>query len=519
MSQNSDDSRSGENREGPDEEFLRKLFGEAFGQDEQKDAEDSGDKPEDQKKDSGPSIGFTGTPRPGGSDSGQQSGGFPGFPPGFDPSQMLGGLGADPGMMQQIMGQVQAMFSAMQNDDDASAVNWDVTMSSALAAVQEDDPAVTPADQHRIDSALRLAEMWLNEATTFESLGQIGQGYTRRKWIEQTFEAWQSLTEPVGESVARAMGAVIREQLEDGEGAGIPEELKGMLPPQAMGQMFTMMERMAGVGFGAQIGQAIGELAREVHSSSDIGLPLAGDTLALLPANIEAFSKDLQVEDEEILLFLALREAARIRLFVHAPWLRDDLFNAVAQYAADVHVNMDRIEEAARQIDPQNPESMEMIFGEGLFSDPTPMQQAALRRIETTLALVEGWVDDVVSQAASHLPSLEKLRETMNRRRASGGPAEHTFATLVGLELRPRRLRDAAALWAHLRGERGIEGRDEVWAHPDVQPEEQDLDDPQGFFDRRAEREAQASKMDEELKKLLDGDYGSTDDGGTEQTP
>lgn len=130
-----------------------------------------------------------------------------------------------------------------------------------------------------------------------------------------------------------------------------------------------------------------------------------------------------------------------------------------------------------------------------------------MTRIETTLALVEGWVDDVVAQAGAHLPSIEKLRETMNRRRATGGPAEAAFAALVGLELRPRRLRDAAALWAHLREQDGVAGRDEVWSHPDLQPDEADLDDPSGFHNRRAERQAETEKIDDELKKLLDGGY------------
>ncbi|MGO1549817.1 MAG: zinc-dependent metalloprotease [Nesterenkonia sp.] len=500
---NSEDRESGSGDQGPDEEFLRKLFGEAFGQKDENDDDDA------QK--SGPSMGFTGNP--GSSDSRDQNqSGFPGFPPGFDPSQLPGGLGADPQMMQQMMGQVQAMFSAMQNQDSDEVVNWDITKKAALSAIDNDDAAVTPADSKTIDDALRLAQMWLNEATTFESLGQIGQGFSRRQWVERTFESWKRLTEPVAESVGRAMGQVVRQQLEDGEGAGIPEELKGMLPAGAGDQVASMMERMGGVSFGAQIGQAVGELATEVHSGSDIGLPMAGQSMALVPQNIAEFGKGLQVEDEEVMLYLGLREAARMRLFVRAPWLEDDLFNAVAQYAAGIHINMERIEEAASQIDPSNPQEIENLFGDGLFqADRTAMQEAALRRIETTLALVEGWVDDVVAQAGAHLPSLEKLRETMNRRRATGGPAEDAFAALVGLELRPRRLRDAAALWAHLRETAGIEGRDEVWSHPDVQPDEQDLDDPEGFFTRRAEREEESAKIDDELKKLLDGGYGTTD--------
>lgn len=505
----SEDREHGSEGSGPDEEFFRRLFGEAFGQ---QDEEDSGD----EEKKSGPSMGFTGTPGsgskgPGQGDAGQ--GGFPGFPPGFDPSQLPGGLGSDPQMMQQIMGQVQAMFSAMQNQDSDDVVNWDITKDAALNSIGDDDAAVTPAESKTIDDALRLAQMWINEATVFQSLDQIGQGYSRKQWVERTFESWKRLTEPVAESVGRAMGQVVRQQLEDGEGAGIPEELKGMLPPGAGDQVASMMERMGGVSFGAQVGQAIGELAAEVHSGSDIGLPMAGQSMALVPANIADFGKGLQVEAEEVTLYLALREAARMRLFVRAPWLEDDLFNAVAQYAAGIHINMERIEEAASQIDPSNPQEIEDLFGDGLFqADRTPMQEAALRRIETTLALVEGWVNDVVSQAGAHLPSLEKLRETMTRRRATGGPAEDAFAALVGLELRPRRLRDAAALWAHLRETSGASGRDEVWSHPDVQPDEQDLDDPAGFYTRRAQREEESAKIDEELKKLLDGGYGDTDD-------
>jgi len=72
----------------------------------------------------------------------------------------------------------------------------------------------------------------------------------------------------------------------------------------------------------------------------------------------------------------------------------------------------------------------------------------------------------------------------LRRRRATGGPAEHTFATLIGLELRPRRLRAAADLWREIGAARGTDGRDALWAHPDLLPTGKDLDDPSGFLDR-----------------------------------
>ena len=72
----------------------------------------------------------------------------------------------------------------------------------------------------------------------------------------------------------------------------------------------------------------------------------------------------------------------------------------------------------------------------------------------------------------------------VGRRRATGGPAEQTFATLVGLELRPRKMREAAALWEKLTEAVGADARDAVWQHPDLLPGAEDLDEPAGFIDR-----------------------------------
>jgi putative hydrolase len=97
-------------------------------------------------------------------------------------------------------------------------------------------------------------------------------------------------------------------------------------------------------------------------------------------------------------------------------------------------------------------------------------------------------VDVLVDAAAGgRLPHAGALRETVRRRRASGGPAEQTFATLVGLQLRPRRLREAAALWARITEEQGLEARDALWAHPDLLPTSAHLDDPASWGATSAE--------------------------------
>ncbi|MCW2815958.1 MAG: zinc-dependent metalloprotease, partial [Nocardioides sp.] len=120
----------------------------------------------------------------------------------------------------------------------------------------------------------------------------------------------------------------------------------------------------------------------------------------------------------------------------------------------------------------------------------------------------------VVGQATvERMPEAAKLQELVRRRRAAGGPAEQTFAALVGLELRPRRLRDASTLWASLRTRQGTEARDGVWLHPDLLPTSADLDDPLGFREEAAAPDSLSEDaFDAELRALLDGDKGEPGD-------
>jgi putative hydrolase len=416
---------------------------------------------------------------------------------GFDPREIAkaAGLPSDPQAMAMMMQQVQAMFSA----PSSGPVNWQLAHEQARrVAAAGSDPSVSALQRRGVDEALRLAEMWIDPFTSFPSTGQLGRAWSKAEWIEATMDTWRRLTEPVAVSISKALSDTLSEQL--------PEEMRSMLGMAGGGA--SMFQNMGGAMFGMQLGQAVGALSGEVLGSTDIGVPLADGQMALLPANVKAFGDGLDIPEQEVMLFLAVREAAHVRLFTQVPWLPGHLMGTIERYARGIHIDMTKIEEAARDIDPTNPESMQAALSQGVFMpERTAEQEAALSRLETVLALVEGWVDEITAAAAVNLPSAAALRETVRRRRASGGPAEHAFASLVGLELRPRRLRDAAALWAHLAEERGIEGRDAIWEHPDLLPTAEDLDDPAGFTGRRRLIESAGSDVDAALERLLAGEF------------
>ncbi|NYI79154.1 zinc-dependent metalloprotease [Nocardioides panzhihuensis] len=421
---------------------------------------------------------------------------FGGFP--------IGGVGGGPGGMpdlSQIFGQIQSLLQPYDGP-----LNWDVAMDLARkVAASTPDPTPSQRQKDAVADAIQLADHWLEETTSFPAGVKSATAWSKAEWLVNTLDAWKPLIEPVAASTASAMSGQL------------PEEMKAQ-----MGPMIGFVGKAMGALYANQAGTGLGHLAGEVISVSDIGIPLAeSGQAALLPVNVEPFAEGLGVSTDDVLLFLALREAAHQRLFAGVPWLRDHVVSAVTDYAQGVELNMEtmqqRIEEQMRGLDlsaMQDPTQLQNMFEEGMFEVPdSPVQKAALERLEIVLALVEGWVDEVVALAtADKMPVAAQLQEAVRRRRAAGGPAEQTFATLVGLELRPRRLRDAAALWGSLRTRQGVEARDGVWMSPALLPTSADLDDPLGFREGAEAPDVESIDFDEELKKLLGGDSDTRGD-------
>jgi putative hydrolase len=415
--------------------------------------------------------------------------------------QFFGGGAPDLG---QLFSQLQSM---MQPYD--GPLNWDFAVDLARKTVaQQPDPTPTQKQRDEVADAVRLADLWLDETTGFGTGVTSTAAWSRAEWVVGTTDVWKVLVEPIAASSVGALGNAL-----PAEAAAMSGPILGMLG-KAIGSMLA-----------SQVGSGLGAMAGEVLTASDVGLPLgAPGKAALVPANVAGFALGLDVPESDVLLYLALREAAHQRLFSGVPWLRGHLIGAVTDYAQGIEINTERIqqtmEERLRGIDPQNLGAMQELMEGGLFDIPrSPRQEAALQRLEIALALVEGWVDEVVGQAtAERMPSASKLQEAVRRRRAAGGPAEQTFASLVGLELRPRRLRDASTLWGSLRTRQGIEARDGVWMSPHLLPTDADLDDPLGFREgSEAPSQLSESDFDAELRDLLDRGMGGAGEGPPEE--
>ena len=161
----------------------------------------------------------------------------------------------------------------------------------------------------------------------------------RAEWIVETTDVWKRLVEPIAGSAVGALGNAL------------PEEARAMAGP-----LLGMLGKATGAMVATQVGQGVGALSAEVLGASDIGLPLGPDgKAALLPGNVEKFAAELDVSADDVLLYLALREAAHQRLFANAPWLREHLIGAVTAYGEGIEINTAGIEEKLARDRPDQP--------------------------------------------------------------------------------------------------------------------------------------------------------------------
>ena len=414
--------------------------------------------------------------------------GFGGNIGGQSGAQGQGGLGD---MLNQFGQMLSGMGSSMSAQDKGDAVNFDLAARMARQRIGS-TPAVSEADTRAAEESLRLAELWLDDATTLPASQAKPEAWNAEQWLAKTMPMWKRLVNPVADHMNRA-------QLET-----MPEEAREM-----MGPMAGVVNQMNAMQFGMKLGHALGDLAQQALTGSDFGLPVApAGVAAVLPRNVAEISKGLSLPGQEVMVYIAAREAARQRLFRHVPWLVERLVSSVEEYAAGLEIDTSHIEEVVRGLnlesgDPQQiQEALQNLQGEDLSPRVGSRNAGATSRLETLIALVEGWVDVVVAEAlGERIPSTPQLAEAWARRRATGGSAEQAFSTIVGIELGAPRTRDAAELWRRIGNAVGTQRRDAVWDHPDFLPTAEHLDNPAAFIDTLLD-DAPDTDLDDEFAKL-----------------
>lgn len=338
-----------------------------------------------------------------------------------------------------------------------------------LANVRDDGATTSEIINQSLD-ALRVADLWLDRNVAFSAPQLPGQTWRRTQWIDGTVQTWCAVVDPLSNSLGNAVGSALSSEVEPAM-AGI------------FAQMNEMMKKIGGIMFATQLGEALKGAANSVTGAGDVGIPLIEPVRAILiPENALKYADGLNIPFTEVLHYLALRESAAARLFVHNSWLREAIIESVRTYSAGIHVDIAKVQGDFEQLS-GDPQAINDAIQNGLFApEESDAQRSALKKLELMVALIEGWIDEISAQAAgAQLPNIQSLREMSRRRRATEGPLQKIFASLIGLEVSPRLSRDAANFFRIQGDLHGIEYRDGLWESLGTLPLAEELAAPENF--------------------------------------
>ena len=400
-------------------------------------------------------------------------------------------------MMEQMQQQIQEQFAKLgingpgfTGSSEPLPKNIVRDTAKKFTTAQGSSP-VGANDVAEIEQAFSIAELWLDEATFFPKSPNTGNvALARTDWVDTTLAGWQTSVEPLAVGLSSAIGELLN-QASFGEGEApesASDEQQQMQIP--LGMISGLLNSFIGSLIATQLGQAIGGLAGKVTGAHDVGLPLVDSAYpTLVPQNIKEWATDLDIPLDEVRIFHALREAAVARLFAHNPWLVSYIRTAITDYGKGINIDLDAIQDQAQRamesgngFDPSNPESFTIALNEGIFTpQESPAQRNALTKLETVLALIDGWSEEVVAMAAGdRLPNIAALQETLRRRRATSAPAQQLFSSMLGLQVSPRLAREATVFWKQVRELKNVESRDRIWSG--ILPTADDLLTPESFM-------------------------------------
>ena len=409
------------------------------------------------------------------------------------------------------------LFSQFGNSGNQSALPKDVIREVAKRFIQaQGSQPVGANDQARCEEALSIANVWLDQATVFPQVASDHPAISPIDWLNNTVDGWHSTFEPLAAGLAGAITRLIEEASTamQNELQQDPNSAEGQAMASQMAQMGPMahiLRTFIGSMLATQMGQTIGALASASKGAHDAALPIGSIKPSLLPQTLRKFGAEIEIPETEIAIYFALRELATVRLFESNPWLVSYLKAAIAEYGKGIHIDLDAIqrqaEEAMRGMDgsmdgfgngdAQSAEGFTIALNNGLFTpEETPQQAAALEKLETALALIDGWIEEVITLAAGNrLPSLPQLSELLRRERVSNSPIQQLFKALFNLEVSPRQIREATNFWSEIRmanssdsssnedggtGNSSIAARDKIWSG--LLPTAKELTDPIGFL-------------------------------------
>jgi coenzyme F420 biosynthesis associated uncharacterized protein len=275
------------------------------------------------------------------------------------------------------------------------------------------------------------------------------------------------------------------------------DALAGLLDPVAerleqrmefAGPIAGALKAGASATLAAEAGLVMGYVSTRVLGQYELSL-LGGDApprLLFVSPNLRKAVRELEVDPEAFHRWICAHELTHVFQFQGVTWLREHLSAMVREYLASVEVRIERGSAGGLPSLP-NPARLVAAFNEGGLAAlvQTKEQRALMERVQTTMAVVEGYSEHVMDSIGERaIPDREALRAAMDRRRRSRSAPELVIERLLGLDIKLRQYEQGKRFCDAVVAAAGIEVLDRVWEAPGSLPSAWELQHPADWVAR-----------------------------------
>ena len=173
------------------------------------------------------------------------------------------------------------------------------------------------------------------------------------------------------------------------------------------------------------------------------------------------------------------------------PWLRENIGAGAEKLIAGAFqgVSVGELAALARRFVTPDPRKIVGLVRSGEWLSPFvgEQRQRVVRRLNATMAIVEGYSEHVMDAVGEDLdPAYLDLRDRVDANRANRGPLEAIVSRLLGIDLKMRQYRVGKAFCDEVVSRRGIKTLNKAWSEPAALPRPSELEHPGRWLSRVA---------------------------------
>jgi coenzyme F420 biosynthesis associated uncharacterized protein len=305
----------------------------------------------------------------------------------------------------------------------------------------------------------------------------------RSSWIAANLQSMRPILEPFAQ---RASG---------GDGRRRARRAWKQRPGQDLGPLYDALGAAGGLLLGAQVGAMAGMLSQRVLGQYDLALLdcTVAPRLLLVAPNLAQAAHNMQVDREQLLVWVTIHEITHAVQFSGAPWLREHLAGILRELLEGLQATVS-LGALLRLPGPGDARSFAERLRHGELVRLTLGEERwqLVERLQATMSLIEGHAEHVMDAVGAEvLPSLPRLRSAMTHRRVNRGLPWRLLERLLGLELKLRQYEEGrrfcdAVVLAGGPGADGPRTLARVWRSAEDLPTAAELQAPEAWIQRTA---------------------------------